>query len=271
MFKTKGQTNNKTNIQWREAFGSWLYAALNFGFALSVLIAITIFSSPLAAFIILCLSKWRVFAVKPRFWWANIQSNAVDFIVGMSYIIWLLQAPNNISNVILLLVGYIVWLLLIKPSSNKILVSAQGLVALFFGLSSILMLGYEWNSILLVALELVVVLVSLRHILSIYANESLNYYAIVWALFNLELLWLLNFWVIAYPITWLGFYLVQAALVVLLVNLVACILINKLVTSKQEAVVEARLSRAEILPILFSALVIIVLLLFLSQPLIGGI
>ncbi len=33
---------------------------------------------------IIVLSKWRMFAVRPRFWLANIRANAVDLIVGLS-------------------------------------------------------------------------------------------------------------------------------------------------------------------------------------------
>lgn len=78
----------------RRDFASWaVYVALNIALAISVASALVVFSSIWLAIGLLVLSKWRVFAVKPRFWWANIQSNAVDFIVGLGFIIHLAQVP----------------------------------------------------------------------------------------------------------------------------------------------------------------------------------
>src|ERR1700712_1355974 len=38
---------------------------------------------------VVVLSKWRMFAVRPRFWAANIRANAVDLMVGLSSVIFM--------------------------------------------------------------------------------------------------------------------------------------------------------------------------------------
>ncbi len=41
---------------------------------------------------IVVLSKWRMFAVKPRFWASNIRANAVDLMVGLSIVIFMMHS-----------------------------------------------------------------------------------------------------------------------------------------------------------------------------------
>src|SRR5665213_3005631 len=41
---------------------------------------------------VVVLSKWRMFAVKPRFWAANVRANAVDMMVGLSLVVFMSHA-----------------------------------------------------------------------------------------------------------------------------------------------------------------------------------
>ena len=60
------------------------YYVLNIGLAAALLVIVQTIQSPYPALALVILSKWRVIAVRPRFWWANIQANTVDIIVGIS-------------------------------------------------------------------------------------------------------------------------------------------------------------------------------------------
>src|ERR1044071_1426481 len=52
------------------------------------------------ALIVIVLSKWRMFAVRPRFWAANIRANAVDLMVGLSIVIFMSQSGSLMFKLI---------------------------------------------------------------------------------------------------------------------------------------------------------------------------
>ena len=68
------------------------------------------------AFSLVLLSKWRMVAVRPRFWPANIRANSVDIIVGLSIVIFMVHA-SSIGYQLIWVVLYGLWLLVIKPAS----------------------------------------------------------------------------------------------------------------------------------------------------------
>src|SRR3954447_5805850 len=41
------------------------------------------------AILLIFLSKWRMFAVRPRYWLANLVANGVDIIVGISLVLFM--------------------------------------------------------------------------------------------------------------------------------------------------------------------------------------
>src|SRR4051812_37606841 len=71
--------------------------------------------APLAA-VVVVLSKWRMFAVRPRFWAANIRANSIDLMVGLSLVTFMANSGNLMVQVIWALV-YAIWLLAIKPGN----------------------------------------------------------------------------------------------------------------------------------------------------------
>src|SRR5579864_9010093 len=74
------------------------------------------------ALAIILLSKWRMFAVRPRYWPANIRANAVDIIVGVSFLVLMVHSGTQLWQLILALL-YAVWLLVIKPGTSALTVS----------------------------------------------------------------------------------------------------------------------------------------------------
>ena len=71
------------------------------------------------------MSKWRVLAVRPRFWLANLIANTVDLIVGLSYVTLVYCMTGSVGVQAALTVLYIVWLLIIKPRSKHTYVVIQ--------------------------------------------------------------------------------------------------------------------------------------------------
>src|SRR5580700_1106754 len=53
------------------------------------------------ALTIILLSKWRMFAVRPRYWLANLRANAVDIIVGVSFLVLMVHTGTEIWQLIL--------------------------------------------------------------------------------------------------------------------------------------------------------------------------
>jgi len=193
-------------VKRRSFLNEFLYVVLNVGLAIALLIVIRTTGSLLPAFVIVLLSKWRVFAVRPRFWFANIQTNLVSFIVSVSYIVFLYVA--NMSSIdssqiliyqsILVLLD-IAWLLLLKPQSKRVYVVAQAGVALFVGITAIFIMAYGWIASPVVLLVWIIGYATARHVLSNYDNESHTMLlSLVWGLMMAEIGWLAFHWTIAY-------------------------------------------------------------------------
>ena len=106
----------------RSFLNELVYISLNVGLAAVLLIVIRVTGSPWPAFGLVLLSKWRVLAVRPRFWFANVQADLVSLIVSLGFVI-LLYGINQTSGMdtkvfvaqILLTIFYIGWLLFLRP------------------------------------------------------------------------------------------------------------------------------------------------------------
>ena len=80
-------------VKRRTFWSEIVYHSLNLGLAAVLLAIAKTIQSPYPALALVILSKWRVIAVRPRFWWANIQANLVDVAVGVG-IVGLMYLPN---------------------------------------------------------------------------------------------------------------------------------------------------------------------------------
>ena len=168
-------------------------------------------SLPILAVITLLLSKWRMFAVKPRFWPANIRSNMIDIIVGLSVIVFLSGTDNLITQFIW--VGfYIIWLLVLKPRSNPGSVAIQAIIGQTLGLVALQGSYSESSLLILVTLTWVISYSAARHFFSAFDEDHTNLYAHVWGLFSAELAWVLAHWQLSYS------FMPQIALVLTLVG-----------------------------------------------------
>jgi len=201
-----------------------IYIALNVGLAILLMFIVRTTESLLPAFGLVLLSMWRIFAVRPRFWFANIQTNLVSTIVSVSYVVFLYN--TNIANIsdsqvfivqAILAVLYAAWLLFLKPQSKRIYVVAQAGVALFAGITAIYAMAYGWIASPVVLLVWLVGYATARHVLSSYDEEShIMMLSLAWGLVLAEIGWLAYHWTIAYrlPIV-TNILLPQASLIML--------------------------------------------------------
>ena len=150
-----------------------------------------------AALLIIVLSKWRMFAVKPRYWMANIRANAVDMIVGFSVVAFMSQS-STIYTLLVWAALYSFWLILIKPQSSARMVSLQALLSQGLGLVAIFGNFSTWNPVYLVLLAWVICFSASRHLLIAFEDESNRSLAHLWAIFSAELALILGHWHIVY-------------------------------------------------------------------------
>ncbi len=52
------------------------------------------------AFSVVLLSKWRMLAVRPRFWPANVRANAVDILVGLSIVVFMSHTSSALLQLL---------------------------------------------------------------------------------------------------------------------------------------------------------------------------
>ena len=126
------------------------YYTLNLGLAMVIFVLSQTTQSPVLAIVLVLLSKWRVLAVRPRFWWTNLQANMVDIIVGVS-IVSLMYVPQlSVVVQVVLAVLYALWLVVLKPRSGRRYMAIQALAAMVLGVTALYASSYEWPVVIVV-------------------------------------------------------------------------------------------------------------------------
>ena len=236
------------------------YIALNVALAVVLLMIVLAIKSPLPAFLLILLSKWRIFAVRPRFWFKNIQSNLVDVIVGLSVVVLLYAASGSLGVQVVITALFAAWLLFVKPRSKRSYVAFQAGAATFLGTTALFMESYDWPGTVVVLAMWLIGYASARHILSHYKESDRTFFSMIWGLISAEIGWLGYHWAFAYSLPGLaGIDLSQTALIVLLLGFLA----DRVYSSyyHNEGVIR---SSDVMLPAIFSVSVLLVILVFFN-------
>lgn len=158
------------------------------------------------AYAIIILSKWRMFAVRPRHWPANIRANAVDIIVGLSFVVFMAQSPSNAWQLVWLLL-YEFWLIVIKPRSKIFWTTIQAALGQFIGLTAMYLLWGRSSLILLVVASCLICYLSARHFFSSFDEPLSSMLSHIWGYIAAALTWVLGHWLLYYG------FLAQPALI----------------------------------------------------------
>lgn len=170
------------------------YYVLNIGLAATLLVIAQTIQSPYPALALVVLSKWRVIAVRPRFWWANIQANTVDMIVGVG-VVGLMYLPGVTTLVrVLLAIFYALWLVVIKPMSKRWQVTLQAAVAVITGTIALMAVSYDWPVSAVVSLMFLIGYSTARHFLYSHDEEMTVQLSVVWGIIFAEFGWLGFYW-----------------------------------------------------------------------------
>lgn len=212
----------------RSLLSETIYILLNVGLAVAALVMIWATGSPWLAIALVLLSKWRVLAVRPRYWFAHIEANMVDIIVSVGLVVLMYLsgqtqvAGKGIFVQLVLTVVYAAWLLLLKPRTRRGAVAGQAAAAIAVGTMALASVSYEWPSSLVVVIMWLIDYSSARHVLVAYSDNDIRLLSLVWGFLVAELGWLTYHWTIAYPLFFLpGIKLPQMTLLVLGVSFLA--------------------------------------------------
>lgn len=189
----------------RSLLSEIVYILLNVGLSVALLVFVWATGSPWLALLLVLLSKWRVFAVRPRYWFTHLETNMVDIIVGISTVMLLYLANQSSQQYtmiaqIIIAILYACWLLLLKPKAKRTAVVLQAGVAMILGTTALASVSYEWASSIVVLIMWVIGYSCARHVLASYSEVDVRLLSMIWAFVLAELGWLFYHWTIAYPI-----------------------------------------------------------------------
>ncbi len=158
---------------------------------------------PMLAAATILFSKWRMFAVRPRYWLANIRANAVDIIVGLSILVFM-SSTYSFGWQFLWAAIYAVWLIYLKPGTSILKVSVQSGIGQLFGLMSLFLLSgtdvdsYFVSKTVLTVSAWAICYLSARHFFSAFDEKYSSFLSHLWGYFAAALTWVLSHWLIFY-------------------------------------------------------------------------
>lgn len=241
-----------------------VYVLLNIGLAVTVLIMVNATGTPWLAFAFVLLSKWRVLAVRPRYWFTHIESNAVDVIVSLGLVILLYLANTNIFVQLIITTLYVCWLLFLKPATKRHLIAAQAAIAIVVGSMALASVSYEWPSSIYVLFMWIIGYSSSRHVLMSYSEEDVRLLSLMWGFVFAQISWVTFHWTVSYNLPFSsGLKLAQSTIILIGLSFLAERVYNSF--HRHEKI---RMSDI-LLPILFTVGIIFILLLFFNAATIG--
>lgn len=190
------------------ALSEIIYIVLNVALVALALLFIKI-DLVILSYILVLLSKWRVLAVRPRYWWDNIQANLLDMLFGVSIVsfMWQLEASQRFSGgeqALFVQFGmalvYVVWLTVIKPRSGQGAVKLQALLGQLFAISALYSVAYSVPAFFVVLAMWVIGYITAKHVMNLYDEEASTLLSMVWALLIAELGWVAYHWTVAYDV-----------------------------------------------------------------------
>jgi len=218
-------------VRRRSFLSEVVYTVLNIALAIALVLVIWYTGSIALALGLVLVSKWRVLAVRARYWFVNIRSNLVDIIVSVSVVLHLYNISTStslIDSTKILVLGivtllYILWLLLLKPRSKRSYVAAQAGVAILLGVSALFSISFAWPASLVVAGMWLIGYSAASHILSSYDDETHPLFlSLAWSVVMAELGWVAYHWTVAYTLPFVSNLLIpQIAIITTLLGFLA--------------------------------------------------
>jgi hypothetical protein len=146
---------------------------------------------------LILLSKWRMFAVRPRFWLANVRANAIDIIIGVSVLAFMVATGSEILQLVwaALWAG---WLIAIKPRADTLWVSLQALIGFIVGLMALFLTLDHAPLFVLVGSAGLLCFFAAHHFFYSFDEPYMRLLSYFWAYFGATLVWVLSHWLLFY-------------------------------------------------------------------------
>lgn len=151
------------------------------------------------AILLVLISKWRIVAVRPRYWMANVIANGVDILVGVTLVMFMSNTSVTWWQIFWMVV-YIGWLTWLKPRSDVLSVSAQAMIGQLLGLAVLYLKFGDASLVGLVAGTWMVTYLAARHFLTSFEEPHTALLAHAWAFFGASLAFVLGHWLLFYGI-----------------------------------------------------------------------
>lgn len=177
-------------------FAHLLYVLLNISLPFIMLLLVKT-SFLWVALAMLLISKWRMFAVRPRFWGANIKTNGIDIIVGLSVLAAMVVSPTDWYRLGFAL-AWAVWLVALKPRISVLWVSLQALIGLSAGFMALFSYAPHASLIWLVLGAGLVSYFAAHHFFYSFDEPYTALLAYLWGYFGAALTWIMGHWLIFY-------------------------------------------------------------------------
>lgn len=149
------------------------------------------------AYLLIVLAKWRMFAVRPRFWAANIRANSVDLMVGLSIVVFMTHTDSMIVQALWVVI-YTVWLLAIKPGTSIASVTVQACLGQLAALMALYLVWVDGPVFGLTLLTGLFCFLAARHFFDTFDEPYARMLSFIWGYFGAALAWLLSHWLLYY-------------------------------------------------------------------------
>lgn len=253
----------------RNIVSSVLHIILNILLGVGSIILTAVTGSFLLGFLLVVVSKWRIFAVRPRYWLLNLKSSLVDLIVGFSFVLIaycsgttlpsFFEHPFHIHYVLALL--YTLWLIFLKPLSSSHAATAQSLIAIFFGTTAAVQLSATYDSSIIVLATLFIGWAATRHVLVQSDDNNFGLVTFVCGLVCAEIAWIFHSWLIVYKFGDTGIIIPQLSIILTVFAFAFAHIYQSLIKNDGE------LKKDEVfVPTIFSILVIFAIVVLFSNP-----
>lgn len=147
------------------------------------------------AIMLIFLSKWRMFAVRPRYWLANIVASGMDIIVSVALVLFMANTSSEWWQ-LFWVVAYGGWLIWLKPRSDVLSVSAQAMLGQLLGLAVLYLKFGDTSLAILVAGTWGITYLAARHFFTSFEEPHIALLAHSWAYFSAGLAFILGHWLL---------------------------------------------------------------------------
>ena len=246
----------------RNALSSFLHALMNAALGAGSIYITWATSSPFIGLLLVFLSKWRMFAVRPRYWELNLKSNLVDLIVGCSFILIAYCSGQVILPIHFIIAAlYSIWLIFLKPKSSEFATSMQSLWAVFFGTTALTLISASSNSVNMIIGGFIIGYAAARHVLIQGDEKDYEIIYLAAGIVFAEIAWLCHAWLIVYSFAGTGIIIPQLSIIATIVSFLFGYVYKSI--SKNGG----RIKWSEVgMPTVFLALLIAIIVIWFSQP-----